>query len=297
MTNSKTVAVFGATGAQGSPVVEAALAAGNKVRAVARNAAKIGEMHTGVEAFAADLNDKDAIAEALNGVDAAFLHLPMPTGPDDIQNWMGAFLAAAHEVALPLLVYTTAGPAGERFPSSMVVDGGTQGVNALLNCGIPTIVLQPAVYLEYLLPPIFAPELRSEGKLDYPPVKPSLKVQWTSHRDQGRIAAAALGRPDLAGQAFEIGSPDALTGPNLAQYVSRWLGRDVAFDPTTPEAFGQRVGDALGNPGIALALADLYGSISQLDGDAMSVDTAKIEEVFGIQLTNVADHLAGWART
>lgn len=296
MTNSKTVAVFGATGAQGAPVVEAALDAGHSVRAVARDAAKIAEMHTGVEAYAADLNDKDAIQTALTGVNAAFLHLPLPTGPDDIQNWMEAFLAAAHEVSLPLLVYTTGGPTGERFPSSVVVDGGTQGMNALLNCGVPTIVLQPAVYLENLLPPVFAPLLRSEGKLDYPPVKQSLKMQWTSHHDQARVAAAALARPDLAGQAFEIGSPAALTGPELAQHASNWLGRSVTFDPMTPEAFGQRVGDALGNPGVAFALADLYGSISQLDGDEMAVDTARIESVFDVQLTSVVDHLAGWPK-
>ena len=68
----------------------------------------------------------------------------------------------------------------------------------------------------------------------------------------------------------------------------------MTFDPMTPEAFGQRVGDALGDPGVAFALADLYGSISQLDGDEMAVDTARIESVFDVQLTSVADHLAGW---
>lgn len=291
---TKTVAIFGATGAQGAPVVTEALTKGHTVRAVARDAAKVTEMHPTAEAFAANLTDKDAIAKALDGADAAFLHLPMPTGPDDIQNWMGAFLGAAHEVKLPLLVYTTGGPTGDRFPSSVVIDGGTQGMNALLACGIPTIVLQPAVYLENLLPPIFAPMLRTEGKLDYPPVKSTLKMQWTSHVDQARIAVAALTRSDLAGQAFEIGSPDALTGADLAQLAGKWLGRDVTFDPMTPEAFGQRVGDALGNPGVAFALGDLYGSISQLDGDAMVVDTNKVEEIFNVKLSTVSDHLDNW---
>ncbi len=296
MTTSKTVTIFGATGAQGAPMVAAALAQGHNVRAVARSAEKISQMHPDAEVFASDFNDKETIAKALDGADAAFLHLPMPTKPDDIENWMGAFLGAAHEVSLPLLVYTTGGPTGDRFPSSVIIDGGTQGMNALLNCGIPTIVLQPAVYLENLLPPVFAPALRSEGKLDYPPVKPSLKMQWTSHLDQARIAAAALTRPDLAGQSFEIGSPDALTGPELAVFAGEWLGRDVTFEPMTPEAFGQRVGDALNNPGVAFALGDLYGSIAQLDGDAMAVDTARIEEVFGVKLTPVSEHLANWPR-
>lgn len=83
-------------------------------------------------------------------------------------------------------------------------------------------------------------------------------------------------------------------GPELAETVGKWLGRDVTFDPITPEEFGQRVGDALNNPRVAFALGDLYGSISQLDHDAMVVDLSKVEDVFGVKLSTVTDHLAKW---
>lgn len=108
----KTVAIFGATGAQGSPVVAEALAKGFTVRAVARDANKIVNMHPEAEAFVAMLDDADAIASAIDGVDAAFLHLPMPQGPDDAQNWLTTFITAAHKVSLPLMIYTTSGPTG-----------------------------------------------------------------------------------------------------------------------------------------------------------------------------------------
>uniref|UniRef100_UPI00260505ED NAD(P)H-binding protein n=1 Tax=uncultured Tateyamaria sp. TaxID=455651 RepID=UPI00260505ED len=147
-TTPKTVAIFGATGAQGAPVVKEALSKGHTVRAVARDAAKIAALHPNAVAVAADLSDEDAVAEALRGVDAAFLHFPMPSGPDDSQNWAAAFFAAAHKVNLPLLVYVTGGPSGDRFPSSAIVDGTTQGMTAVLGSGIPSIVLQSAVYLE-----------------------------------------------------------------------------------------------------------------------------------------------------
>lgn len=292
----KTIAVFGSTGAQGAPVVVEALEQGMNVRAIATDAERVSQIHPDAHPVAAKLDDMDAITNALRGVDAAFLHLPMPIGPDDIQNWMAAFVAAAHEVKLPLLVYTTGGPTGDRFPPSTVVDSGTEGMKALLNCGIPTIVLQPAIYLENLLPPVFVPQLRGEGVLDYPPVAPDLKVQWTSHVDQARIAVAALGRPDLAGRHFEIGTPDALTGPDLAQLLGQWLERDVTFDPITPAEFGQRVGDAIGNPGAAFALMDLYGSIAQLQGSEMAVDTGAVENTFGVSLMSVADHIKRWSK-
>ncbi len=297
MTNTaKTVAIFGATGAQGAPVVREALAKGHTVRAVARDPAKISALHPDADAVAADLADEEALITALDGVDAAFLHFPQPSGPDDSQNWAAAFFGAAHKAGLPLLVFVTGGPSGDRFPSSVIVDATTQGMNAVLDSGIPSIVLQSAIYLENLQPEAFLPGLRPDGTLDYPPTPRDLKVQWTSHLDQAKLAVAALSRPDLAGQAFEIGTPDALTGDELAEAMSGWVARDVTFDPMTPEAFGKRVGDAFNSPGAAFALGDLYGAIAKLNGDAMAVDTAAIETIFKVKLTSAADHIKAWPK-
>ncbi len=292
---NKTVAIFGATGAQGAPVVEEALAKGMTVRAVARDIEKLAQMHPNAIAVAADLGDADAIGKALDGVDAAFFHLPLPSGPEDPQKWLGAIITAANQAELPLLVYSTSGPAGEKYPSSMVIDGATQGAGAILNCGIPAIVLKPAIYLENLLPPVFAPSLREKGIADYPPLRQGQKIMWTSHLDQARIAVAALARPDLAGNSFDIGSPDAVTGKELAVLLAGWLGRPVKFDPVTPTEFGQRVGEILGNPGIAMALTDLYGALGELPDDGMVVDTGALENAFGVSLTSIEDHIKGWS--
>lgn len=294
MTN--TVAIFGATGAQGAPVVAEAIANGMTVRAVGRDADKIKKLHPNAEAFVATLDDEGAIAKALEGVDAAFLHLPMPQNPEDPQTWLTAFITAAHKVSLPLLVYTTSGPAGARYASSVVIDGGTAGMQAVLGSGIPAIVLQPAVYLENLLPEVFVPRLRSEGILDYPPMPSTTKVQWTSHMDQARIAAAALSRPDLVGNNYEIGTHEALTGQELAEVVSKWVDRSVVFDPASPTEFGQRIGDAFNSPGTAFALSDLYGSLAKLKGAEMVVDTKALEQVFNVKLATVAERIENWAK-
>ena len=292
---SQTVAIFGATGAQGAPIVQEALAKGMAVRAVARNSAKISEMHPKAEAYAATLDNEDAIAKALDGVDAAFVHLPTPQTPEDPANWMKALFGAAHRVSLPLLVYTTSATSGTRYPSSMMVDSATGGMQAVLSSGIPSIVLQPTVYLENILIDIFVPRLRSEGILDYPPLPANMKVTWTSHLDQARVAVAALSRPDLAGNSYEIGTPNALTGDELAEYLSGWIGTSVQFAPLSPVEFGQRAGDALGNPGAAFALSDLYGALAKMGDDDMVIDTQKVEQTFGVKLTQVADHINGWS--
>ena len=223
---SQHVAIFGATGAQGAPVVREALAKGMSVRAVARDTAKIEQMHPEAQAFAAKLDDENAVAAALDGVDAAFVHLPMPQSPDDPAMWMKALFAAAHRVSLPLLVYTTGGSSGDRYPNSAIVDAGTAAMTAVLGSGIPSIVLQPGIYLENLQTDMIAPRLKSEGVLDYPPLGGSQRVMWTSHWDQARVAVAALARPDLAGNAYEVATPGALNGTELAALLSNgWAGR------------------------------------------------------------------------
>ena len=289
------VTIFGATGAQGAPVVDEALAKGLLVRAVARDADKVAEKHPRAAAFSADLKNEDAIAMALDGVDAAFLHLPMPSGPDDARTWMGAYMKAAYRVTLPLMVYTTGGPTGGRYPSSTIIDAATQSLEAVRNSGIPAIALQPAIYLENLLPAFFLPKMRTEGIVDYPPVRESMRVQWTSHIDQARIAVAALRRPDLAGQAFEIGSPGPLTGPELAVALGRWVGRDLAFAPGTAAEFGALVGEVLNNPDMGFALADIYGALAKMEDDAMVVDTDALQTLFDVKLTSAVDHIATWA--
>ncbi|QDG78998.1 SDR family oxidoreductase [Labrenzia sp. PHM005] len=291
---NQTVAVFGATGAQGAPVVREALAKGLSVRAIARTEDRIARMHPEAMPIAAALTDEDAIYTALDGVDAAFLHLPMPTSQDEPAAWMSSFFNAAHRANLPLLVFTTSGPAGERYPSSFAIDGATAARDAVLSSGIPSIVLQPAIYLENLLVDLFVPALRSSGQLDYPPLPADHTVAWISHKDQAAIAVAAMVRPGLAGQFFEIASPTPATSSDLAKLLERWLDRRVDFKPADPKEFAGRVGEALNNPGVAFALGDIYSALAQMNPDGMVVDTALLQRTFGVELTPLATHIENW---
>lgn len=292
---TKEVAIFGATGAQGAPVVEEALKAGLQVRAVARDAAKVAERHPTAEAYAATLDDKAALATVLTGVSAAFVHLPMPTDPEAPQRWLQNLIEVAHEVALPLLVYSTSGSTGERYPASAMISGNTAARDAILASGIPAIVLQPTIYLENLQIPAFLSNMASEGIVDYPPLSPEHRVSWTSHRDQAVVAAAALQRPDLAGKAFEIATPGAVTGGELAQLLSDWQGRALSFQPLTPESFGNRAEAALGAPGLSYVLSDLYGALNQVAPDQLAIDTDAIEATFGVTLSPLAAQIRQWS--
>lgn len=290
------VAVFGATGAQGFPVVKRARLRGLEVRAVARNAeavrARFGDE---VQAAAADLADVDAIAVALNGVQAAFFHLPIARSPDEPARFLSNFLRAAQQVRLPQLVFTTSGSAGARYRRAVLIDGNTQAAKAVLAGPVPAVVLQPTLYLENLQVPLFVPLLHQGGILDYPPLLPQQKLSWTSHWDQAEIAVAALQRPDLAGRSFEIASVAAVTGGELAQHLEVWTGKAVVYRPLTPAQFGARVAEALANPGVAALLAELYEALQALGPAGMQIETEALERTFDVKLQTVAQRIGSWA--
>lgn len=108
------------------------------------------------------------------------------------------------------------------------------------------------------------------------------------------MAAAALTRPDLAGNAYEIGTKGSLTGEQLAKVLTNKLGKPVTFAPLTPAEFGQRVGDAIASPGAAFALTDLYTSLAKMRDAEMQVNLSLIEKTFDVRLASVEEHIARW---
>src|SRR5512139_2748128 len=75
--------VFGANGNTGSVVAAKLLEAGKKVRAVARDAAKLESLRAkGAEVVTADVLDAASVASALRGAEGAYLLTP----PDNTSN-------------------------------------------------------------------------------------------------------------------------------------------------------------------------------------------------------------------
>src|SRR5690625_4672279 len=106
--------VFGATGTQGHPVVEEALAAGLEVRAVTRNvAAARARLTPSAEFVRADLLDADSVVDAMTGCQAVFFHLNHMPDTDEAQQTVDNVLAAARAHELERMVFTTSGRSEE----------------------------------------------------------------------------------------------------------------------------------------------------------------------------------------
>ncbi len=292
------VLVFGATGAQGSPVVRQLLARGVAVRAVTRDAQKLNNLFgVAAEPAEADLGNATALRAAFEGVDAAFFHLPIPRDIEAVPVHLANVLEAAAKAELSRLVYTTSGITTETMPPIGFVEASRAAAAAVLTSGIPAVVLRPTIYLENLLQPHLVSEMAQAGVLRYPPVSPGRRLSWTALEDQAALAIAAMTADEtVIGRAFDIASPEALTGDELAARLSVHFAREVRFEPQTPLQFGEDLGRAFGNPTVGRAIAELYEAIDKLPPDGAVLQPDTVLSANAPELTPVSQWLSrqGW---
>jgi NAD(P)H dehydrogenase (quinone) len=285
------VAVLGATGAQGAPVVEALLAAAVPVRALARTPSRLAALQArGVDVRPVDLADADALADALDGVWGVFAHLPFVPVPALIETWSQALVQALTAARVPITVFTLSGPAPDRPVGVPSLDTKAQAKRILSRAPVAVVGLEPTGYLGNLSAPFSAPSVVHAGELRYP-LPADHRQPWISVEDQAALAVAALGRPDLAGSWLRIGQQ--LTGPELAEGIGRARGRSVRYVPLDPDEFGRVLAGVMG-PELGAAVAADYRALgSRADELGLDADTGKAHAELGVAPTEVAD----WART
>lgn len=293
MTNTSTsplpIAVFGATGAQGRPVVEALLRAGRPVRAVARNPERLDALaRRGAETASIDLADGPAVRAALDGVAGAFVHLPFMPVPELIEQWSTAIAGAVLEAQVPT-VFTLSGPPSATPVGVPSFDTKAIAKRVLTDAGAPLVGLEPTGYLGNLSAFFSAPSIVHDDELRYP-LPAQHRQPWISVEDQAALALVALDRPNLQGRWFRIG--EQLTGPELAEAIGQARGRTVRYLSLAPEEFGRSLAPVMGEQ-LGAALAADYRVLGERpDALALDSDTQELHRELGVLATPVAD----WAK-
>jgi hypothetical protein len=178
-----------------------------------------------------------------------FVHLPV-TSEEERQIFAGNILTAVRAARPARLVFSTSG-----FPIDPAIGGGAATLAAgLADSGVSHAVIAPELYLENLLTPYVIDSVRECGVLPYP-IRADFPVSWASHLDIADAAVALFERPDVIG-VVSVGQYPAITGPDLAEAFGTRLGRDVVFEPITPEEFRTSVALLIGEA----AAADIAGS-------------------------------------
>jgi NAD(P)H dehydrogenase (quinone) len=287
--------IFSAASAQAFAVAQTAIDQNIQIKAVLRPG-KVSSLVAPHELVYADLKDVESLKNALVGARAAFFHLPIPAGPGESELHLGNLLNAAKKTKLPVLIFSSSSFADDSFSSTPLIDGNRYAVKQVLESGVPSIVLKPGLYLENLQVPFFIPNL-AQGVLDYPPMSKDQPMSWTSHWDQALLSVAALSKPELVGNAYNIASSQPVTPAELAAILGEHRGNSkLQFKAITPSQFAERVGNALNNPSLNFLLADLYRSINQQTVANLIVDTDKLQTLFGVRLKSIRERIDAWSR-
>lgn len=103
------IAVFGASGRTGRPLVKQALEAGHDITAFVRDPAKLGMNHARLQALKGDISDAAAVEAAIRGQEAVLIALgPVKAGRKDIMEaGARAILPAMQKLGVRRLVTLT----------------------------------------------------------------------------------------------------------------------------------------------------------------------------------------------
>ncbi|NYI77661.1 SDR family oxidoreductase [Nocardioides panzhihuensis] len=282
-----TYIIHGATGAQGSPVLAAMLAAGNPAVAAVRT---LDAVNDGVASVAVDLADAGSLAEAYAGADGVFVHLPMGP-PEQSLQYVEAIATAVAKAKPARVVISTSGQIVDQ-PGSPLQANDDSPIATLIrrvgDTGVSTAVVATRLYLENLLLPVVSGSATLDGVLRYP-LPTAFATSWISHSDVAEVVVRLLTDHSTTG-IVAVGAHPGLTGPDLAAAFAGRLGRDVTYEAITPEAFGELISPLFG-PEASGPVVDLYQALNTQERNTIAPDNSA-QSLLGISPRSVEDWLA-----
>ena len=271
MTPKKTIAVLGATGAQGGGLVRAILEdsqGGYAVRAITRDAgsdAAKALAARGAEVVAADVDDERSLERAFAGAHGVFAvtfywaHMQ----PEKELAEARKIAQAAKAAGVKHLVWSTLEDtrkfvplSDDRMPTLMGkykvphFDAKGEGDAAFAAAGVPTTYLLTTFYWDNLVHFGMGPKKNPDGSYGFTLPMDDAKLPGIAAEDIGRCAYGIFKRGgETIGKRIGI-SGEHLSGAEMAAALSRALHKTVkhnAVSPATFRGFGFPGADDLGN--------------------------------------------------
>jgi len=231
---TRTIAVAGATGAQGGAVVDALLEQGARVRALVRSTGSERARNLanrGVELVQIDAKDPASLKNSLQGVDA-FFFMTTPYGDShdtdidgEIQQGV-EFADAAAAAQVPHVVFSSVGGA-ERNSGVPHFESKRRIEEYVQTRGLSATIVRPVFFMDNFAS--MAPTVEGNELVLRLPVPDGIKLQMVATRDIGVVAAAALLDPAAVPAAIEIAG-DELTGSEIAAAFGAHAGLAARYE-------------------------------------------------------------------
>ncbi len=216
------ILIIGATGRVGGATLKQLCGRGVPVRALVRDPEKAAAVASpAVETVIGDLARPRSLEVALEGIAAALLVSPLDPHQVELQ---GHFIDAAKRVGAVHIVKISG--LGTALDSPVRSGRWHAQTERYLECsGLPYTHLRPPFFMQNVLR--FAPTIRASG--EFMGSLKQARVAMIDVDDIGAVAATALTTAGHAGKAYLLTGPEALSYQDVAQKLSRILGRPVTY--------------------------------------------------------------------
>jgi uncharacterized protein YbjT (DUF2867 family) len=243
------ILVTGATGNVGSLLVPKLLAAGQKVRVLVRDPAKVAHLGSQVERVHGDLDKPDTLPPAMAGVRA--IYLIADTGQ------VGNVVAAARQAGVAHIVRQSTIEAGAQPP----LGPGTWHREAELlieRSGITWTHLRPTMMMVNTIG-WWAESIRARGTVFFPGGEG--RVSPVDPDDIAAVAGVVLTEPGHEGQAYDVTGPQLLTVGEMVATLSRLLDKPINYVDVPEATAGEWMTRGGMSPILAAALVETMGGL------------------------------------
>jgi len=226
--------ITAATGKTGVHTINQLLKQGHAVRAMVHGKDERSETlrKAGAEIVVGDLLEHDDVLRAVDGVSAAYLCYPVRPGFIQATAY---FADAAQRAGLDVVVSMSQISAREDSQSHAARDHWI-AERVLDWSDVPAVHLRPSLFSEWLTFPWVRDRLVEEGKITLPFGEG--RHAPIGAEDQARLIATILTNPSThVGKTYPLYGPVEFSQQELAAELSRILGRDIVYSPSSLEQY------------------------------------------------------------
>lgn len=223
------IMITGASGTVGRAVLDEVRKSGKPVRAMYRSSNDARKAPPGVSTVLGDFADKNSLRQAFEGVGAVYLVCsPIPQLVELESNGIDVCL----EVGVRHVVLNSALGAADyskSFPS-----WHRKVEDKLKASKLSHTIVRPNSFMQNLVT-YNAPSIRAQNA--FYAAMGNAKLSLIDVRDLAAVIAKALNSPaEHAGKTYELNGPEAFTYAQIADRISRAVGRPVRFVDVPEEA-------------------------------------------------------------
>lgn len=227
-----TLLIAGATGTNGTQLLNLLSQFGIAARALVRDVAKAAHLKkTNIELVQGDLGDKASLVDAMQGIEKAYI---VTAVSQDSVQWNANFIEAAKQAEVKHIVRFS-GMRASTDSASEIIRQHAEADELLKASGLTYTIIRPNSFHQNML--WQADSIKHTGQF-YLPLGQA-KQSTVDVRDLAQATVNILTQPGHENKVYDFTGPEALSFADVAQIISDQIGKPVEYIAVPPEAAEQ----------------------------------------------------------